>query len=138
MRSITAITGSLLALVGLLATGVIAVGLRPWPALASCATTHTVTVGPSSNPLTFSPASLTIKRGDTVKWVWDTSGHTVTSGTSCTADGKFCSPNDTNCGFGTTSNVGAMYQHTFTTAGTFPYFCATHCTLNMVGSVTVQ
>jgi plastocyanin len=137
MRPVTPITRTLLALAGLLATALIAVGLRPWYARASCGTTYTVHVGPSGT-FTFSPSSLTIKKGDTMKWVFDTSGHTVTSGTSCTADGKFCSPNDTNCASGTTSSAGAIYQHPFTTAGTFPYFCATHCAFNMVGSVTVQ
>jgi plastocyanin len=133
------VTPLLLALAGLLATALIAVGLRPWYARAQCGTTYTVHVGPSSNTFTFSPSSLTIRVGDTVKWVWDTSGHTVTSGTSCTANGKFCSPNDTNCASGTTSNAGAVYQHTFTTAGTFSYFCVPHCgVFNMVGSVTVQ
>jgi len=100
-------------------------------------TTHTVHVGPSET-FTFSPSSLTINVGDTVQWVWDSDVHTVTSGAECTADGMFCSPNDTNCASGTTSNAGATYEHTFTTAGTFSYFCTPHCTLGMVGSITVQ
>jgi plastocyanin len=137
MRPVTPITRALLALAGLLATALIAVGLRPWDALAQCGTTYTVHVGPSGT-FTYSPSSLTIKVGDSVKWVFDTSGHTVTSGTSCTADGRFCSPNDTNCASGATSGAGATYQHTFKTAGTFRYFCATHCAFNMAGSVTVQ
>jgi plastocyanin len=31
-----------------------------------------------------------------------------------------------------------MYDHTFTTAGTFPYFCAPHASSGMVGTIVVQ
>jgi plastocyanin len=98
---------------------------------------QTVAVHATSN-LTFSPATVTVHVGDTVQWTFDTGGHTVTSGSGCAADNKFCSPNDTSCSTGTTSASGSTYSHTFTTAGTFPYFCTTHCSLNMTGTVTVQ
>ena len=99
--------------------------------------TVTVTVG-ANGGLTFSPAAVMIHVGDTVKWEWAASGHSVTSGSGCTADNKFCSPSDSSCSTGTTSASGASYSHTFTTAGTFPYFCSPHCASGMVGTVTVQ
>ena len=49
------------------------------------ATTHTVSVTNDA----FSPSSLTINKGDTVKWSFVSGTHTTTSGTSCTNDGKW-------------------------------------------------
>ena len=61
-------------------------------------TIHDVTVAPNGT-LTFSPRTVNISVGDTVRWTWAAGGHSVTSGnsTSCTADGMFCSPNKMNC-----------------------------------------
>src|SRR5262249_23100376 len=106
-------------------------------------TVHMVTVGPGGT-LVFDPATLPIHVGDTVKWVWDSPGHSVVSGTATstppseTPDGKFCSPSDTNCSTIQLSNMGATYEHTFNTAGSFPYFCAPHGTLGMTGMIQVS
>ncbi len=99
--------------------------------------TVVVHVGPGGAH-TFSMPSVTIHVGDTVKWTWDSGNHTVTSGSSCTADGKFCSPSNTNCSTSNPSAMNATYSHTFTAAGSFPYFCIPHCTSGMTGSVVVQ
>jgi plastocyanin len=96
-----------------------------------------VTVGPNGM-LVFSPDPVTISVGDTVRWTWGSSGHSVTSGTPCTVDGQFCSPNDTNCSAGVLSNMGAVYQHTFTQAGTYSYFCHVHCAFGMTGTINVE
>src|SRR4029077_13908612 len=45
-----------------------------------------VTVGPNGT-LRFSPDPVNISVGDTVRWTWGSNGHSVTSGTPCTADG---------------------------------------------------
>jgi len=95
----------------------------------------TVDVG-ANGTHTFAPPALTIRVGDTVHWVWQASGHTVTSGTGGAADGRFCSPADTQCDNPQTSNAGDTYDHVFTAAGAFPYFCTQHP--GMTGSVTVQ
>lgn len=95
-----------------------------------------VTVG-AGGP-SFSPAMVNIKVGETVRWVFTTAGHNVVSGTSCTADNTFCNPSDTSCASAPTASAGTNYEHTFTTAGTFPYFCKPHCTGGMVGSVVVS
>jgi plastocyanin len=95
-----------------------------------------VTVGPN-NMLVFSPSTVTISTGDTVRWSWAASGHSVTSGNPCIADGQFCSPNDMNCSLGALSTMGTVYEHTFTVAGTYSYFCHAHCDYGMTGTINV-
>jgi plastocyanin len=107
----------------------------PTPTPMPMGTTHMVLVGEG---FTFSPSNLTIQVGDTVQWTWSSSGHTVTSGSQCNADGQFCSPSDSNCASAPLSSQGATYSHTFSTAGTFPYFCIPHCDFGMVGTIVVQ
>lgn len=97
----------------------------------------TVTVNVGQGGLTFSPSPANIVAGDTVRWVWATGGHSVTSGVMCNADGVFCSPNNTNCASGTTSAMGFIYQRVFPTPGTFRYFCVPHCAAGMTGIVSV-
>ena len=99
--------------------------------------TWQVAVGPM-NSLTFAPAALNIKVGDSVKWTWAGGGHTVTSGMNGVADNKFCSPADMNCAKGATSNAAATYTHTFKAVGAFPYFCLPHANAGMTGSITVK
>jgi plastocyanin len=100
--------------------------------------TFDVTVAPGGS-LTFSPSTVNISVGDTVRWTWAASGHSVTSGDSaaCTADGQFCSPSNTNCTTCTLSNLNFVYEFTFTQAGSFSYFCCAHCGLGMTGVVNV-
>lgn len=105
---------------------------------------HIVMVGPN-NMLVFDPATLPIHVGDTVRWMWASDLHSVVSGTvdplptnTEHPDGLFCSPSNTNCSTLQVSFTGATYEHTFTTAGTFPYFCAPHGSLGMVGTIMVQ
>ncbi len=77
----------------------------------------------------FKLENLTVSVGDVVTWTnQDNAPHTVTHGTSPDADSNpdFQSGNFTK---------GQSFFHTFTTAGTFAYFCEVHP--NMTGSVTV-
>src|SRR5580765_2353631 len=94
-----------------------------------------VMVGPG---FSFSPDTVNISVGDTVRWTWAGSGHSVTSGPPCQADSQYCSPNDMNCASGILSNSGTVYTHTFSRAGAYSYFCAAHCFLGMTGVVTVS
>ena len=94
-----------------------------------------VSVGPGK---TFSPDEVNISVGDTVRWTWADSGHSVTSGQPCSADSQFCSPDDMNCFPGVLSNAGTVYQHTFANAGTYSYFCLSHCLEGMTGVVNVS
>ena len=94
--------------------------------------TRTVNVVDNNNPTThyidiqgyaFSPSSITINVGDTIVWTnYDSASHTVTSN-----DGTFDSGSIAN---------GNTFSFTFTSAGTFDYYCAPHP--GMTGSVTVQ
>jgi plastocyanin len=93
-----------------------------------------VTVG---SDLAFHPNSVTVFTGDTVRWTWIASGHSVTSGDPCTVDGQFCSPDDMNCNQGILSGTGTVYEHTFAQAGTYNYFCFAHCAFGMTGVVNV-
>src|SRR6267142_1965206 len=86
----------------------------------------------------FVPDTVNISVGDTVRWTWAESGHSVTSGDPCTADGQYCSPNNVNCGQCVTSNQGFVYEFTFTQAGSFSYFCCVHCAIGMTGVVNVS
>ena len=79
-----------------------------------------VAVGPAGNKIRFVPDTLNIFVGDTVRWTWGSDDHSVTSGTSCTADGQFCSPDNTNCDAGILSNTGFVYEHTFAQAALTP------------------
>ncbi len=80
----------------------------------------------------FQPNSVQVQVGDTVTWTNDDSQpHTVTSGVNGQPDGRFnSSPN-----FNPLLASGQTFEHTFTEAGEYPYFCLLHP--NMVGTVSV-
>ena len=96
-----------------------------------------VIVGPLGNEFSFVPDTVNISVGDTVRWTWESDFHSVTSGTSCTADGQFCSPDNMNCDVGILNDTGFVYQFTFTQPGVYQYFCAIHCFAGMTGVVNV-
>jgi plastocyanin len=104
---------------------------------SATSTIFDVMVG-GGNGFQFVPDTVNISVGDTVRWTWANSGHSVTSGPPCVADSQYCSPNDTNCASGILSNVGTVYQHTFTQPGAYSYHCAAHCVLGMTGVVNVS
>ena len=81
--------------------------------------------------LSFTPSSVTVNAGDTVKWVRTSGSHTVTSGSSCTASGLFSAPlNSTSTSF--TWVVPASNAGT-----TVPFFCSPHCSV-MTGTIIVR
>jgi plastocyanin len=83
------------------------------------AATHNVEI----QDYAYTPASMTVEVGDTVTWTnADSAPHTVTS----KGGGPLDSP---------TLQQGDSWSFTFTTAGTFEYYCALHP--DMVGTVTV-
>src|SRR5436309_9815652 len=90
------------------------------------------------NGFQFVPDTVNISVGDTVRWTWANSGHSVTSGLPCAADSQYCSPDDMNCASGILSNMGTVYQHTFAVPGAYHYFCASHCVIGMTGVVNVS
>jgi plastocyanin len=101
-------------------------------AAALSGTTFTVHVG-AGGGFTFTPAIQTIFVGDTVHWVWDSGLHSTTSGTcsdqfTCTPDGSWTSGNLFS---------PATFDHTFSSPGTFPYYCAVHLGM-MTGTIVVK
>ena len=81
--------------------------------------------------LTFEPADISASPGDTIEWRHSTGPHTVTSGSSCTHDGRFDLPLDMG-------NPIAFYTIPLgEPKGTIPYYCAPHCGQNMTGTITV-
>ena len=81
----------------------------------------------------------TINVGDTVKWTWKASDHSVTSGTcttdpyggdvSCSSNGLFDSG---------IQNNGFTFDGPFPIAGSFPYFCQVHGRMGMRGTIVVK
>jgi plastocyanin len=90
--------------------------------LAAAKATSVSIVGDVPSAFAYTPKSVTVHVGDTVRWTNDSSvseGHTVTANTFDSG----------------TMNDGDDYSHTFSRAGKFQYFCAFHG--NMKGNVTV-
>lgn len=89
----------------------------------------TIQVQVGAGGLKFTPQNVTINVGDTVEWIWAASGHSSTSGTPGNPDGLWDSG---------VQNIGFLFSRTFTTPGTFAYFCSPHGSCcGMIGSVTV-
>lgn len=93
------------------------------PAFASggahSASGHTVTL----SHLRYHPATLSIKRGDSVRWLWEDKGeeHNVT--------GK---------GFKSKTMTNGSFSVRFTKSGTFNYHCTIHVKEGMRGSIVVH
>jgi plastocyanin len=107
----------------------------PTPTVTPTGPAATVNVGPNGGNVFVDQASgsgtTTIPVGGTVHWVWQGGPHSTTSGTcsvGCTPDGNWDSG---------IQNSGAVFDHAFPTAGTFPYFCSVHGVM-MTGTVVVH
>jgi plastocyanin len=93
------------------------------PALAAggghAAATHSVAL----KNIRFHPGTLSIKRGDTVTWLWEDKGteHNVTGG-----------------GFKSRTMTEGSFSVRFTKAGTFNYRCTIHAAEGMKGSIVVH
>lgn len=97
-------------------------------------------------PFAFSPATLSVPVGTTVKWTnnggtahtstSDDTPHVWSSGTVFPSGSTSCQPNDPYCQPGSTP--AGSFQHTFTTPGTYHYHCEFHGATNgMTGTITV-
>lgn len=77
--------------------------------------------------LRFEPSSVTISPGTTVRWVNAASMfHTITPDGHSEWDRQEM------------STEGQTFEHEFTEAGAFPYFCEPHESAGMTGSITVE
>ena len=84
----------------------------------------------------FNPDTITIQKGDVVKWVQDGEGipHNTVSGTI--SAGGDCSP-DGLWESDTFESDGKSFSYEFNSIGQFSYFCTIHCGAEMYGLVTV-
>ncbi len=101
---------------------------------SSGATTHIVKM---TGDYEFVPSSLTIKQGDSVKWVVTSNkAHEVASGTVImTEDGMEGVPDGL---WETGKMASGSFTYTFNSTGTFPYYCDAHLDQGMIGSITVE
>jgi plastocyanin len=85
---------------------------------------------PKTVPLPFSPGSLVVHTGDTVKWInQDNVAHTVTS---TYFNSGMISPNAAS------SNSSSTFTHKFDKSGTYSYFCQIHPYMSGTIYVDVQ
>ncbi len=99
--------------------------LAMFPAAGVAATRVTV----AAANYEFRPPARTVHVGDTVFWTRSGDPHTVTSGTNGHPSGG---PLDSGI-----RQPGGSYSFTFTKAGTYPYYCEVHVSLQMQGTITV-
>lgn len=81
----------------------------------------------------FVPSLLTIKNGDSVKWVVIKGAHTTTSG-SVNEEREGVPDGLWDSGL---MNSGS-FTYTFNSAGIFPYYCTPHAEVGMIGTITVE
>src|SRR5262249_25971428 len=90
----------------------------------------TVTITfPVGSTLAYSPPCIKVKTGTKLTFQGDFSNHPLNGGTSCTTDAT--SPF-------TTTSTGTTASFTLANAGTFGWFCESHCSLGMQGAAFVQ
>jgi len=101
----------------------------------AAAETYTVKMGTDNGMLKFEPAELTIKAGDTVKWVNNKmSPHNVVLDSSKVEAAQATKLSHKNLLF----SPGESFESSFPEAGTYSYYCEPHRGAGMVGTITVQ
>lgn len=102
-----------------------------------------VVVGPSGR-LVFDPDALTVAVGDTVTWVFDSSGHNVSARPADNdrvelpeGAAPFASYGPEEGPF-TLASKGDVFEHTLEVAGMHQYVCIPHVSSGMVGRVVVE
>ena len=120
-RSARARLGAALALAAASALALAIAGALPGAAASTArsATTHTVVL----KNIRFHPATLSISRGDRVRWLWRDGGieHNVTFHR-----------------FHSRTQGGGSYTVRFAHAGTFAYHCSIHVAEGMRGKIVVH
>lgn len=110
------------AMAGALATLAVAGGATI-PALASTGAHSAATHSVALKNIRFRPGTLSIKRGDTVTWLWQDKG---------------VEHNVTGSGFKSKTMTKGSFGVRFTRAGTFNYRCTIHAAEGMKGSIVVH
>ena len=118
-------TRSIRAITALLAIAAVLAGCSPTPT-AGTAAPAAASVNVDVQGFKF-PANTDVAKGTKVTWTnKDGTGHTVTSGTAPTKDGKFDGQ----------LPAAGTFSYTFADTGTYTYFCSIHTT--MTGTITVR
>lgn len=117
------------------ATAIVATALF-WVAVVqkSSAATTNVLVGPVAE--VFSPKIVSINVNDSVIWTWQSVPHSTTSGTNGTPGDDNGVPSG-SWDSGIIGSTPASFTNTFTSPGTFSYYCTVHYIRNMTGLVLV-
>lgn len=95
----------------------------------AAADTVTVKMGADSGMLAFEPSTVTIKAGDTVKWV-----NNKLPPHNIIFEGGAADKSHDQLMF----SPGESYEATFSEAGTYTYYCAPHRGAGMTGKIVVQ
>lgn len=95
----------------------------------AAADTLTVKMGADNGMLAFDPPTLTIKAGDTVKWV-----NNKLPPHNIVFEGGVANKSHNDLMF----SPGESYEVTFDTPGEYSYYCAPHRGAGMAGKVVVQ
>jgi plastocyanin len=95
----------------------------------AAAETVSVKMGTDSGMLAFEPSTVTIKPGDTVKWV-----NNKLPPHNIVFEGAVASKSHQQLMF----SPGESYEATFDEPGTYSYYCAPHRGAGMAGKVVVQ
>jgi plastocyanin len=114
-------------------------GLVLWAAMSAFAQ-EIVTVQMFDTPAKFVPDAVTVKPGQTVKWVnKGETIHTATADVSQAPDPRWVSiPSGAQPFDSGYLNAGESFTHVFVVPGTYKYFCVTHQQEGMRGKVIVQ
>jgi plastocyanin len=98
------------------------------------------TVAVNIQDFSYSPATVTVKAGTTVRWTnRGPSAHTTVSDTGLWDSKTLASPSGGDA-YGSGSSAGGSFQFTFTQPGTYSYHCSLHppsAFPNFTGTVTV-
>lgn len=95
----------------------------------AAAETFTVKMGADSGMLAFEPSTLTIKAGDTVKWM-----NNKLPPHNIVFEGAVADKSHDQLMF----SPGETYEVTFDAPGTYSYYCAPHRGAGMTGKITVE
>jgi plastocyanin len=95
----------------------------------AAAETYTVKMGADSGMLAFEPSTLTIKAGDTVKWV-----NNKLPPHNIMFEGAAANKSHDQLMF----SPGESYEATFDAPGTYSYYCSPHRGAGMAGKIVVE
>ena len=127
----------------LLAWSCLVVAATLWAAAAaSAATVEVKLVQTPEGKAYFEPAGVHIAVGDTVRWIQVSGFHSVTAyhpdnGNHELRIPESAQPWDSDMLLAAYPQRGAVFEHVFTVAGVYDYFCKPHEMAGMVGRVVV-